>query len=332
MGDVARGEMATRPRAWVESRLHEPSLKRLAAAFEIVQGGDVATLPGSTVMIVSSTPDVSGAMLDAAGPSLVAVARPGIGVDNVDLAAATERGVLVINTPSAPSESTAEHAVALLLGLAAGVVEGDRWVHGDRSAALSIGLELRGRTLGVVGLGRIGRRVAQICGPGLGMRVLGYDPFLDAPAVQALGVEPVPGLEALLAGSDAVSLHLPLTPQTRGSFDAAALARMKRGAILVNASRGQVVDEDALVDALRSGHLRGAALDVFHVEPPPPDHPLLALPNVVATPHIASRTDGGTAAMGEGVATQLLQLLRGERPEHLVNPEAWPGRAGANSA
>lgn len=315
-----------RPRAWLECGLHQPSLERLQKSFEVVRGGDLDTLPGSAVMIVSSQPDVDGTMLDRAGPSLLAVARPGIGVDNIDLAAATERGVLVVNTPAAPSESTAEHAVALLLGFAKQVVEGDRWVRGDRQEPLGVGVELRGRTLGVVGLGRIGSRVAQICGPGLGMRVIGYDPFLDRAAASARGVEPVDSLHELLGAADVVSLHLPLTAETRGSFNEATLRAMKPGAILVNASRGPVVDEDALVRALRDGHLRGAALDVFHVEPPPPDHPLLSLPNVVMTPHIASRTDGGTAAMGDGVATQLLQLLEGERPPNLVNPEVWPGR------
>lgn len=318
----------TKPRVWMEAGLHPPALARLEAVAELVTSRDPADLPGSAALIVGSRRTIDGAFLDLAGPTLLAVTRPGIGVDNVNLGAATERGILVINTPDAPTESTAEHTVALLLSLAKRVVDGDRWLRGARNGAwITPGLELRDRTLGVVGLGRIGRRVAEICGQGLRMRVLAYDPYISGETARSLGAEAVRDLDELLRTADVVTLHVPVTDQTRGLIDERALRLMRPGSVLVNAGRGYLVDEAALVRVLQDGHLAGAALDVFLTEPPPPDNPLLSLPNVVVTPHIASMTDGGIRAMGEGVVEQLVGLLeRGERPRFLVNPDAWPGR------
>lgn len=314
----------------MERRLADAALARLEAVADVITGGDMAQLPGVEAVIVSSIPRIDGAFMDRVGPSLKVVARPGIGVDNIDIPAATERGILVINTPEGPTESTAEHAVALLLALSKRVVLGDRQLRGEDIARSELlGTEGRGRTLGVVGFGRIGRRVAEICALGLKMRVLAYDPYADPGLAAALGVELVSDLDELLRQADFVTLHPALTPETYHLIGERELRLMKRGAYLINVSRGAVVDEAALIRVLEEGHLAGAALDVFDPEPPSPDNPLLRMRRVVATPHIGSFTDLGLARMGEGVVDQLLQIFRGERPTHLLNPEAWPGRIAA---
>lgn len=316
------------PRVWVETKLTSEAVARLEAAADVLTGGELDDLPGAHAAIIGSSVDAAGAFMDRAGRSLRVIARPGIGVDNVDLDAATERGVLAVNTPDAPTESTAEHAVALLLAAAKRVMAGDRALRGaDVSRSELLGTEVRERVLGVVGLGRIGRRVAEICRHGLKMRVLTYDPYVDPAEAAARDAEMVDDLDDLLARADFVTLHTPLTPETRGLIGEAELRRMKPGAYLINASRGPVVDETALIRVLGEDHLAGAALDVFHQEPPAPDNPLLGMADVVATPHIASFTDLGTQAMSEGVVEGVLQALRGQRPPNLLNPAAWPGRA-----
>jgi D-3-phosphoglycerate dehydrogenase / 2-oxoglutarate reductase len=257
------------------------------------------------------------------------LARLGIGVDRVDLAAATARGIAVINTPDGPTESTAEHAIALMLGLAKNVGIADRRLHqGDPfqvRLVIPTGLELMGATLGLVGLGRIGRRVAEIARV-LGMRVIGIDPLLTPPQAAALGVELVPDLPTLLAQSDVVSLHAPAIAATYRLINADTLALMKPGAYLVNVARGELVDETALLAALDHGHLAGAALDVFDPEPPDPTNALLTHPHVIVTPHIASQTAASVRRIQLMAVEQLVMLLRGERPPHLVNPEVWEHR------
>jgi D-3-phosphoglycerate dehydrogenase len=260
-------------------------------------------------------------------PRLRVLARSGIGVDNIDLAAATAHQVVVVNTPDAPTESTAEHAVALILALARRLPAAGRaaQVRDFSHSPDLLGIELLGRTLGLVGLGRIGRRVAEI-GRVLGMRVLAYDPYVAPDAVAGLGVTLVSELTTLFAQADVVSLHAPLTPETRGLIGARELAAMKPGALLINCARGPLVDEAALAAALTDGRLGGAGLDVFHTEPPEPGNPLLALdhPNLILSPHVASFTEAGVRKMFVGAAEQVLQVLHGERPPHLVNPEVWP--------
>lgn len=295
---------------------------------------DEALLEGSVVAIIGSLVDASADFMERAGASLMAIVRPGIGVDNIDLQAATERGILIINTPDAPTESTAEHAVALLLSAAKKVVAGDRSLRGTSIPRLDLfGTEVRNRVLGVVGFGRIGKRVAEICALGLKMQVIVYDPFLDPAQLPAVGYdfEEVETLEALLERSDFVTLHTPLTRKTHRMIGAKELQRMKKGACLINSSRGQVVDESALIEALQSGHVGGAGLDVFDPEPPDPKNPLFQFTNVVLTPHIGASTDTAERAMWDSAVSQTGLLLSGERPPHLVNPEAWPGRAGPGS-
>lgn len=300
--------------------------EKLEPVADLVIGGSLETLPGVDAVVINNIIDASATFFDQAGPSLRAVCRPGIGIDNVNLQDATARGILVINTPDAPTESTAEHAVALLMAMAKRVVVGHnqvtRW---DRTNTL--GLELKDRTLGVVGYGRIGRRVVEICGAGLRMKVLVFDPFLPASVeINQHGAERVNSLQELLERSDVLTLHCPSTPETYHLIGKKELHTLRKGAYLVNASRGPVLDEAALIEALSEGHLAGAAMDVFDPEPPAPDNPLLTMPNVIATPHIASSTDRGVYLMSHGVADQLLQLFQGERPPHICNPEAWSVR------
>jgi D-3-phosphoglycerate dehydrogenase len=316
-------------KVWVGFDLMPEPLALLEAETETIHSSNLADLAGVAGVILGVAPTADAAFMDQAGQSLKVIARHGIGVDNVDLAAATERGILVVNTPDAPTESTAEHAVALLLALAKQVVAGDRNLRGTANISHHRlqGTEVRGRTLGVVGFGRIGRRVAEICKQGLQMRVIAFDPYITPGQAEAMGVEAIDSLETLLDHADFLSLHPALSPETRHLISRPELRRMKPTAFLINVSRGPVVDEVALIEALESGQLAGAAMDVFDPEPPAPDNPLFRLPNVVATPHISSFTDLGRQAMSLGAVEQTLQVLRGERPPFLVNPEAWPGRA-----
>lgn len=317
-----------RPRVWTDRVLIGESMKRLQAATHVIATGNLADLPGAAAVIVGGTAVVDATFMGQAGPTLKVIARPGIGVDRIDIPEATRRGILVVNTPDAPTESTAEHAVALLLALAKHVVLGDRKMREGYllREQMPLGTEVRGQVLGIVGLGRVGRRVAEICGQGLKMQVIAYDPYVSKEQATSLGATLLSDLDTLLARADFVTLHTPLTRETYHLIGERELSLMKQGAYLINTSRGPVVDEGALVRALESGHLAGAALDVFDPEPPLPDNPLFHLPNVVVTPHIASYTDRAEEAMCAGAAEQVLQVLRGERPPFLVNPEAWPGR------
>ena len=251
----------------------------------------------------------------AAADGLRVVARYGVGVDNVDLAAAAARGIVVTNTPGANARSVAELTVALLLLLARPVLRAAAETRAGGWPRLP-GLSLAGKTVGLVGFGAIGRQTARLLA-GFDCRLLAYDPLLNEATAAALGVRAA-GLDELLATSDFVSLHAPVTPATRGMVDAAFLARMKPGAALVNTARGELVDEAALLDALANGRLRGAALDAFAAEPPGGDNPLLALPNVIATPHMGAHTDGATTVMGRMALADCLAVLRGEEPRYRV--------------
>lgn len=273
-------------------------------------------------IIVAGETFITGEVLDRIGSRLRIVARTGIGVDRIDLEAATQRGIMVLNTPDGPTESTAEHAIALLLNLCKQVMVGDRRVRSGQPFPALIdlvpGFEVAGAVLGLVGLGRIGSRVAAIAAV-LGMRVLAFDPFVTAERAEMLGVELVPSLAELLPRVSVVSLHCPSTSETRHLMNAEMLNLMPKGSYLVNVARGALIDEDALRDALRSGHLAGAALDVYDPEPPMADNPLFALPNTICTPHIGSYTTASVLRMQVMACEQIASALRGERPTNLVN-------------
>lgn len=323
-------------RIWLDSPIHEDALTRLHDTVETVgpfrdpTADPRAELAGAHGLVVSSIPKIDGDFMDAAGPQLRVVARPGIGIDNIDVGAATARGIAVVHTPDGPTESTAEHAIALLLALAKRVREADAGLRtrGWNSRQPLVGTEVAGKILGLVGLGRIGGRVAQIA-RALNMHVLVHDPYVSDGRVAALGVELVGTLDDVLTTADFISLHVPLTPETHGLIDAQALAQMKRSAYLINCARGPVVDESALIDALQNGTIAGAGLDVFAQEPTDTENPLFDLPNVVVTPHIAAYTDDGVRRMSVGAVEQVLQVLQGRRPLNLVNPDVWGRRLDA---
>ena len=262
-----------------------------------------AELADADGLVVRSATQVTDELLSHA-PRVRVVGRAGVGVDNVDLDAATHRGVVVMNTPGGNATSVAEHALALMLSMARSIPQLNAAMHAGRwEKAGAAGAELRGKTLGLVGLGRVGAEVARRA-HGFEMYVLAHDPYLSPERAAEWDVELLP-LKDVLEKSDFVSLHTGLSEATRGLINAETLAQMKRGARLVNTARGELVDEAALAEALRSGHLAGAALDVFATEPPR-DSPLLAMPNVIATPHVA----GSTAEAQEEVGVQIAQQVR----------------------
>jgi D-3-phosphoglycerate dehydrogenase len=268
-------------------------------------GALTAELADADALIVRSATRVTAALVEAA-PRLRVVGRAGVGTDNIDLDAATRRGVLVMNTPGGNAVSVAEHTLALLLALARSVPQLNAAVHAGRWEKSSAGVELRGKTLGLVGLGRVGLEVARRA-RALEMRILAADPYIGAKVAEELGVELVP-LPELLARADFVSLHTALSAATQGIISAAAIAKMKRGARLINTARGELVDEAALAEALRSGHLAGAAVDVF-AEEPPRASPLVGLPNVIATPHVAGSTEEAQEEVGYLIAQQVRDFL-----------------------
>jgi D-3-phosphoglycerate dehydrogenase / 2-oxoglutarate reductase len=294
--------------------VHEDAQARLAAEAELVRAAalDAATVAretaGCMAIITRGTGRIPAAVLEA-NPRLKCVTRCGVGLDNIDVAAATRLGIPVAHAPDSSTQSVAEHALALAFALARQLDRLDRAVKtGNWGAREGFrGLELAGKTLGIVGLGRIGRRTAEI-GQALGLRVVTWSPHGRDVRFSSLT------LEELLATADVVSLHLALTPETRGLIDRAALGGMKRGAILVNTARGALIDELALAEALDSGHLGGAGLDVLAEEPPPSDHPLLRVENVLVTPHSAGLSDTAYRRMYMETVEQVLRILHGEPP------------------
>ena len=265
-----------------------------------------------------------------AATRLRAIARHGVGYDAIDVPAATEHGVAVVIAAGANHDCVAEQTIALLMGVFRGVVNRDRSVRARRWDRGPLLPRLAGRTFGIVGLGRIGRAVVPRA-IGLGLNIIAYDPVANAASAAALGVRLVP-LDTLFAEADIVSLHCPNTPETANMINARSLARMKPGSVLLNASRGGLVDEPALVDALKSGHLFGAGLDVFQQEPPAADNPLLDLENVVLSPHMAGLDEVSIVAMATRAAEGLAALFQGGWPEGcVVNEEIRPGWAAGKS-
>ena len=318
---------------WFERKLpreHAHLVEGLARPLGFALEGSsdpLAEISEADGIVASAKVVYDGALMDRA-PALKVIARTGVGYDNISVPDATARGICVCYTPDAPTISTAEHAVALMLAAAKQLKRYNRAMVAQPMAdhiSSYYGLELYGRRLGLVGLGRIGARVAKVA-LALGMSVTAYDPFVTSARAAELDVELAPTLEALLSEADVVSLHVPASPETRHMINAERLALMKPGAYLINAARGALVDEAALLHALESGRLSGAGLDVFDCEPPPADHPLLSRDDVIATPHLAGPSPAGRQRMWEGAISQALQVLRNERPVHLLNPDVWSVR------
>ena len=261
-------------------------------------------------------------------PNLLVVSASGAGYDPVDVDACTAAGILVVNQSGANAQAVAEHAVAMMLSLSKKIPATDRALRTTRGQSREAfkGRNAQGKTVGLIGLGNTGRRVARICGLGLGMQVIACDPYLTPADFAERGAEPS-DLEELLGASDYVSVHCPYNAETRDMLDAHAIARMKPSAFLVNCARGGIVNENALASALENGNLAGAGVDVWVVEPPPLDHPLLAFDNVIATYHTAGITFDSRHNMAEWNAEQVLRILAGEHPPRAINPEVWPAFA-----
>src|SRR5512133_1894063 len=273
-------------------------------------------------LLIRSATRVTAELLEAA-PRLRVIGRAGVGVDNVDLEAATRRGVLVVNTPGGSSVAVAELALGLLLAVVRPVVTATVRLRAGRWETRRFqGRELAGKTLGVVGVGNVGSALVTRA-QAMGMKVVAYDPFIAPDAAARIGARLVE-LDALWGAADVISLHVPLTEQTRNLVDRGVLARMRKGAILLNCARGGLVDELALAEALRSGHLGGAAFDVFAEEPPAADHPLLGLDNFVCTPHLGASTEEAQSAVAMAVAAQVASFLVDGVVQNAVNAPGLP--------
>jgi glyoxylate reductase len=329
-----------KPKVYVTRRIPEDGLDLLRQTCEVeVWAGDMPParevllggVRGVDGLLCLLTDAIDGELMDRAGSQLKVVSNYAVGHDNIDLAAATGRGIPVGHTPGVLTETTADMAFALLMASARRVVEGVEYVRAGKwrtwGPRLLLGHDVHGATLGIIGMGRIGQAVARRAA-GFGMRILFFDPFCDPGKAPFVDVGLRCDLEELLAESDFVSLHVPLTQDTRQLVNAETLASMKSTAVLINTARGPVVDSDALYDALAAGQIAYAALDVTDPEPLPADHKLLTLPNCLVVPHIASASWATRGRMAVMAAENLLAGLHDERLPHCANPEVYDtGRA-----
>ncbi len=313
-----------RARVLVRERIADPGIEFLRSRFDVdVEfDGDLASRIGSyDALIVRSATRVTADLLDRA-TRLQVIGRAGVGVDNVDVDAATKRGIVVVNAPQSTIVSAAEHTIGLMLALVRSIPQAHAALKEGRwERSRFAGVELAEKTLGLVGFGRIGQQVGRRA-RGLAMRVLVYDPFVTPERIRELGAEHAETLEELLAEADMISLHTTLTAETRGLLGRSQLERVKKGVRIVNVGRGELVDEEALVEALRSGRVAGAALDVFTTEPYA--GPLLQLENVVVTPHLGASTREAQDRAGMIVAEQVASALEGRMASNAVNLPAVP--------
>jgi len=258
-------------------------------------------------------------------PNLLAISSTGSGYDVIDVEACTRAGVLVVNQAGGNAPAVAEHAVGLMLSLSKRISSSDRAVHreADVDRFIYTGNNIQRKTVGILGLGNIGRLTAKICRNGFDMTVLAHDPHLSEDEIRARGAEPV-SRDELFGRSDFISVHCPRTDETFGSIGLREFSMMKPTAFFVNTARGGIHDEARLAEALSRNLIAGAGLDVFLVEPPAPDHPLLAFDNVIANPHLAGMSAESQTGITEYAATQWIEILNGRRPPRLINPEAWP--------
>ena len=309
----------TTPRVLVREAIAPAGVELLRSRFDVDEDADSELseiIERYDAIVIRSATKLTAELI-ARAVRLRVIGRAGVGVDNVDVDAATSRGIVVANAPESTVISAAEHTIGLLVALARNIPQAHAALKQGRWERKAYGgVELAGKTLGVLGFGRIGQQVARRAA-GLGMRVISYDPFVSTDRFRELGVERVETTDDVYAAAEFLTLHLPLTPETRGSLDTGAFAKMRDGVRLVNAARGELVDEAALVDALRSGKVAGAALDVFSSEPY--TGPLLELDNVVVTPHLAASTDEAQDRAGVIVAEQVAAALDGGLVTNAVN-------------
>ncbi len=292
-------------------------------------------LAGAHVFSISSARDeldpkyYATSRLLARMPSLLLVSTTGAGFDTVNVKDCTAAGIAVVNQSGGNSEAVAEHVLALMISLSKRIGETDRVMRRDKrmDRNLYLGNDILGKTLGIIGIGHVGSRIAELARGLFAMRVLAHDPYLDEKTIAAKGAQKV-GLDELLRSVDFVSVNCPLTDETRGMIGAAQYALMQKHAFFITTARGSIHDEAALAAALREKRIAGAGLDVWAKEPPETDHPLLAFDNVIASPHSAGVTIEARATMGRIAAEQILDTLDGKRPPRLLNPEVWPRFCG----
>ncbi len=278
-----------------------------------------AAMVDADALLVRTYTGVTQALLKSCN-QLKVIGRAGVGVDNIDVAAAVKRGIIVVHTPAASTQSVAEYAVGLMIALEHRIVAGDKAVRSDQFVTHRGSVnwrELCDCTIGIIGMGRIGARVAKICAEGIGMNIV----YHDIKPIEALEYSAKPvGLDQLIRTSDVVTLHVPLTDMTRGLIDASRLSKFKDSATLINTSRGSVVDTIALAEALQASAIAGAAIDVFEEEPLPSNHPLLAAPNTLLTPHSAGRSCAALMRMND-VVDDVIAVLDGRQPKHPASPQ-----------
>jgi D-3-phosphoglycerate dehydrogenase len=319
-----------KPLVVVGGPIHADGIRQLETEARVVvadattEEGMIAAAREAEGILFRIRPNCTRSLM-AACSRLKVVGRHGVGLDTVDLEAATDLGVAVVHAPGSNSDSVAEHALMLILACAKQTLEVDRATRQAewRPPRGKGNMELKGKILGIVGVGNIGRRMARL-GNALGMRVIGYDKYVADDEVRARGAEPKPDLYSVLREADVVTCHTPHTPETDHMIDAKAVAQMKDGVIFVNTSRGRTQEEHALFEGLTRGKIRAAGIDVFEEEPVSADNPLLNLPNVVVSSHLAGVTDETMRAMAMQVTAEMLRVLRGEKPDSLGNPDLWP--------
>ncbi|RUL81743.1 hydroxyacid dehydrogenase [Tautonia sociabilis] len=322
--------MPDRPRIFMMTHMHEDGMRLLHQAGEVVMASSLERetllreVAGADAIVTRTYGTIDATLLDAAGPGLKVVGRHGVGVDHVDVPAATERGILVVSTPGANKEAVAEHVFAFMIGLSKhfplqmkALAEG-RFM--DRTQQM--GRDIKGKTIGIIGFGNVGRVVGKIAHAAFGMRVL-YNDIVPIPAEAEVAAHATRvDFETALREADYVTLHVPLDASTRGMIDRRALSLMKPDAILINTCRGPVVDEQAVAEALDAGRLWGYGADVFAQEPPPADHPLIGRLDVMLTPHSAAQTVESLVNMATWVAEDVARVLRGEPPLRPYNDPA----------
>lgn len=316
-----------RKKVLIVQPIHESGVRILEELFEVKVAPDPSVetvkreIKGVEGVVVRTAP-FTREIIEAAD-SLKVIARHGVGVDNIDIQAATEKGILVLNTPNANAVSVAEHTIVAIGALAKRMLSMDRatregnWETRNEYRAI----DLDGKILGLIGVGRIGSLVAKKAAAAFGMKVIAYDPYVKPEVAQEAGITLVNEPSEVFKNADVVSLHTPLTPETRGFVNAERLAMMKPTAFLVNFSRGEVVDEKALYEALKKGTIAAAALDVFQQEPPQKDNPLFTLDNVLLSPHSAALTKECVIRMATGAAEGVRDVLTGKEPKWVVNRE-----------
>lgn len=315
-------------KVFLTERIHANGIKILESTAEVVRGWELEeeifwkeAAKCDAILIRSAK--VSGELITKA-PNLKVIGKHGIGVDNIDVKAATGRGIVVVNAPESNINAVAEHALTLIMALTKNLVLLDHKVRlgGFALRTKFTNMELKGKTAGIIGLGKIGLILVKQL-HSLGMKIIGYDPYVQTSAVEEIGVDLVGDLDKIFKTSDIVSIHVPLNESTRGMIGEQELKKMKRTAILINVSRGAIIDEQALCQALKNGEIAGAALDVFEQEPPATENPLFVLDNIIFSPHNAALTDEALIAMATHSAQGIVDCLNGKRPKYVVNPEVF---------